>query len=154
MTIRSVSHPWSHHALVLVLRVAVLLAAGALWETAARTGLLPAAFVGQPTAFLAMLWGMIVDGSVLTPISDTLSATALAFIIGGVLALASALLLTLFPLAREVLQPFLDALNALPRVALVPLFIVWFGLGMTSKGCAVSIYIRNSWTVVPEQLCA
>lgn len=119
--------------LVLVLRIFVLFGFGFAWEAAARSGALPAAFIGQPSVFLVTLWTMLTSGSIVAPIIDTLSATGLAFVIGGVFALISALLLTIFPLAREVLQPFLDALNALPRVALVPLFIVWFGLGLTSK---------------------
>jgi NitT/TauT family transport system permease protein len=114
-------------------RLLLLLGIGVLWEMAARSGILPAAFIGQPSMFLPMLGSMIVDGSVFPPIADTLSATLLAFCIGGVLALASALALTVLPTLREIAQPFIDALNALPRVALVPLFIVWFGLGMTAK---------------------
>ncbi len=124
---------WSRTGLIWILRIVVLLGVGLAWEIAARSGVLPAAFIGQPSIFLVKLWTMFTGGSIVAPIVDTLSATGLAFCIGGVLALLSALLLTVFPLAREVLQPFIDALNALPRVALVPLFIVWFGLGLTSK---------------------
>ncbi len=122
-----------HAVKVLVGRLVLLLGVGGLWELAARTGVFPAAFIGQPSIFLPGLARMFIDGTIYGPILDTLSATALAFCIGGVLALASALLLTAVPILREIVQPFLDALNALPRVALVPLFIVWFGLGMTSK---------------------
>jgi NitT/TauT family transport system permease protein len=114
-------------------RLLLLLAVGSLWEMTARFGLLPAAFIGQPSVFLPMLGGMILDGSLFPPIADTLSATLVAFFVGGILALGSALALTALPILREVVQPFIDALNALPRVALVPLFIVWFGLGMTAK---------------------
>jgi NitT/TauT family transport system permease protein len=114
-------------------RVALLVIIIGTWEGAARTGLLPAAFVGQPSVFLSLLVQKIVDGSIFPPIVNTLSATLIAFFVGGVLALVSALLLTMFPLLKLWLQPYIDALNALPRVALVPLFIIWFGLGMTSK---------------------
>lgn len=122
-----------HTVTVMLGRVALLVGLGGLWEFAARQGVFPPAFIGQPSIFLANLYSMVMDGSIFPPIYDTLSATALAFCIGGVLALVSALILTVLPLTREIVQPFLDALNALPRVALVPLFIVWFGLGMTSK---------------------
>jgi len=118
---------------VLVGRIVLLFGTLGAWELAARAGLFPPAFIGQPSIFLVSLAKMFADGSIYAPIVDTLSATALAFCIGGLLALLSALILTVMPLLREIVQPFLDALNALPRVALVPLFIVWFGLGMTSK---------------------
>jgi NitT/TauT family transport system permease protein len=124
---------WSRIIQINAGRLLLLLGIGVLWEVAARSEILPAAFIGQPSMFLTMLGSMIMDGSIFPPIVDTLSATLLAFCIGGVLALASALALTVLPTLREIVQPFIDALNALPRVALVPLFIVWFGLGMTAK---------------------
>jgi NitT/TauT family transport system permease protein len=123
----------NHTVRVLLCRAALLVGVLGAWEFAARAGLFPPAFIGQPSVFLVSMVKMFADGTILPPIFDTLSATALAFCIGGVLALLSALILTVLPTLREVVQPFLDALNALPRVALVPLFIVWFGLGMTSK---------------------
>lgn len=127
------THPFSHGMVVFLGRAVLLVGIGLIWEAAARGGLVPPAFIGQPSVFLVMLAQMIGDGSIFPPIVDTMSATLLAFAIGGVLALLTALLLTAVPILREIVQPFLDALNALPRVALVPLFIVWFGLGMTSK---------------------
>src|SRR5258707_12126023 len=57
----------------------------------------------------------------------------MAFVLGGVLALATALMLAVYPTVKELIEPYIDALNALPRVALIPLFIVWFGLGTLSK---------------------
>lgn len=118
---------------IIVGRLVLLLGGLGAWELAARAGLFPPAFIGQPSIFLADLVVMFTNGSIYGPIANTLTATMLAFCIGSVLALASALVLTVLPTLREITQPFLDALNALPRVALVPLFIVWFGLGMTSK---------------------
>ncbi|MGN6464092.1 MAG: ABC transporter permease [Rhizobiaceae bacterium] len=114
-------------------RLVVLVLIIGIWETCAKTGLLPAAFIGQPSTFLALLGQKIADGSIFPAIFDTLSATLIAFVAGGVLALVSALLLTTFPLLRAWLEPYIDAFNALPRVALVPLFIIWFGLGTLSK---------------------
>jgi NitT/TauT family transport system permease protein len=113
----------------------LLLLAGILgaWEGCARQGIFPAAFIGQPSIFLAVLVAKIADRSIFPPIADTLLATLIAFLLGGVLAIASAMLLTVVPVLRRLAEPYLDALNALPRVALVPLFIVWFGLGLASK---------------------
>ncbi len=114
-------------------RLLVLVAAGGGWEAMARLNILPAAFIGQPSVFLPLLVHQLLGGAILRAIADTLSATLAAFAVGGVLALATALVLTIAPPLRAVLEPYLDALNALPRVALVPLFIVWFGLGALSK---------------------
>jgi NitT/TauT family transport system permease protein len=119
--------------LLMLGRVLLLLAILGVWEATARAGVFPAAFVGQPSVFLPMLARKIADGSIFPPIADTLLATLIAFALGGVLALLSALLLTVVPPLRQLAEPYLDALNSLPRVALVPLFIIWFGLGLTSK---------------------
>ena len=49
------------------------------------------------------------------------------------MALGTALALAIWPTLKELVDPYIDAMNALPRVALVPLFIIWFGLGTLSK---------------------
>lgn len=127
-------HAWLRsRRVVWVGRLALLAGLLALWEIFARTNLLPAAFIGQPSVFLPFLVTHVSDGSMVRGIGETLSATLAAFVIGGVAAILTALLLTVSPLLKELVDPFLDAMNALPRVALVPLFIVWFGLGMLSK---------------------
>lgn len=114
-------------------RLALLGIGVALWETLARTNVVPAAFIGQPSIFLPFLFAHISDGSLLVAIRETLTATLAAFVMGGIAALLTALVLTASPLIKQLVDPFIDAMNALPRVALVPLFIVWFGLGTLSK---------------------
>jgi NitT/TauT family transport system permease protein len=63
----------------------------------------------------------------------TLLETLLAFVVGTVLGLAIGLWLALSPVASALLDPYIKALNAMPRVILAPIFAVWFGLGMASK---------------------
>ena len=118
---------------VLVGRVLLLFLAGGLWELLARIDLIPAAFIGQPSVFLPMMVHELFGGSILSAMGDTLLATLAAFVLGGIFALLTALLLHASPLLKAIVDPYLNALNALPRVALVPLFIIWFGLGAESK---------------------
>jgi NitT/TauT family transport system permease protein len=122
-----------HRLFILSGRLVLLLVVVGLWEALARTGLIPAAFIGQPSKFLPLLVEGLLDGKIAVAAVDTLSATLMAFVLGGVLALATALMLAVYPTVKELIDPFIDAMNALPRVALVPLFIVWFGLGTLSK---------------------
>ncbi len=114
-------------------RIALLAGALALWEELARNELVPAAFIGRPSQFLPMLVTETMSGKFPVAAMDTLAATLSAFVAGGVLALLTALALSIWPTLKELVDPYIDALNALPRVALVPLFIVWFGLGTLSK---------------------
>ena len=63
----------------------------------------------------------------------TLVETVLAFLAGTALGLAVGLWLALSPLASALLDPYIKALNSMPRVILAPIFAVWFGLGIWSK---------------------
>jgi len=131
-------------------QVALLLAVLGLWEWAARTEVLPSAFIGQPSLFIAHFVRSVLDGSYLSALSETLLATLAAFILGSVAALLSALALSAFPTLGRLLNPFIDALNSLPRVALIPLFIIWFGLGVSQKivsGVSIMYFVLLSYTV-------
>jgi NitT/TauT family transport system permease protein len=122
-----------HKLRIIAGRLVLLVVLVGLWETLAWTGVIPAAFIGRPSKFLPLLVQEILSGKFVFAAVDTLSATLMAFALGGTLALATALLLAVYPTLKELIDPFVDAMNALPRVALVPLFIVWFGLGTLSK---------------------
>ncbi|HTI48967.1 MAG TPA: ABC transporter permease [Casimicrobiaceae bacterium] len=123
----------SHHAWIVVGRLVLLAVVVAVWEALARNNVVPAAFIGQPSIFLPFLVTKIMDGSFIVGIRETLTATLAAFVIGGIAAILTALVLTASHTVKALVDPFIDAMNALPRVALVPLFIVWFGLGTLSK---------------------
>ena len=131
-------------------QIGLILVFGAIWEWAARSGALPAAFIGQPSEFLADFVVHILDGSFLSASLVTLEAVAVAFVVGSVAALFSALLMTAFPVVDRLFAPIIDALNALPRVALIPLFILWFGLGLAQKvasGVSIMYFILLSYTL-------
>lgn len=131
-------------------QVALIALWGIVWEITARTEALPPAFIGQPSVFLADFLKHIVDGSFPTATLITLQAVAVAFTVGAALALLTALVMTVFPVVERLLSPIIDALNALPRVALIPLFILWFGLGLVQKvasGVSIMYFILLSYTM-------
>lgn len=103
------------------------------WDGATRAALIDPFWVSNPSRILADLSQRVVSGSVFVHIWVTLSEAFLGFATG-----AAAGILIGFALARwdrmaRVLDPYVTALNSLPRVALAPLFILWFGIGATSK---------------------
>jgi NitT/TauT family transport system permease protein len=74
--------------------------------------------------------GLMTPGGGVYDLVQTLTATLVGYGIGTVVALVLAVLATEFRVLDFVLQPFVSALQALPKIALAPLFLVWFGLGM------------------------
>jgi NitT/TauT family transport system permease protein len=90
-------------------------------------------FFGQPFEVLRRIWNWFYGGGIYLHLGVTLLETLLAFAIGTVLGLAFGLWLALSPTASMLADPYLKAMNAMPRVILAPIFAVWFGLGITSK---------------------
>jgi NitT/TauT family transport system permease protein len=106
------------------------------WELAATHWIDPF-FYSKPSA----IWGRLTDwfgtgtafGSVWTQLFITLEEAVLGFVIGAVAGVILGILLGRARFAAEVAAPFIKAANAVPRIVLASLFIIWFGLGLTSK---------------------
>ncbi len=126
-----------------VWQVLLLVAIFAVWQALTQPGLLPpivwdnpdraAFFFGEPLRIFQAIWEWFSDGTIYRHLWVTLEETALAFIIGSALGLAIGLWLGLSPLASAIFDPYITAMNAMPRVVLAPIFMVWFGLGIWSK---------------------
>ena len=124
-------------------QLALLVAIFVVWQLLTQPGLLPpivwenpnraAFFFGEPVKIFAVIWEWFSGGAVYEHLWVTLQETALAFVIGSVLGLAFGLWLGLSPMASALLDPYITAMNAMPRVVLAPIFMVWFGLGIWSK---------------------
>jgi NitT/TauT family transport system permease protein len=113
---------------------ALLLAAlvGA-WYVLTETGVLAPFFFGRPQKVAHVVWEWFASGKIYPHLAVTLVETLLAFAAGSILGLGVGLWLALSPLASALADPYIKALNAMPRVILAPIFAVWFGLGITSK---------------------
>ena len=90
-------------------------------------------FFGEPLKVFARLLQWFVSGEIYEHLWVTLVETLLAFLIGTVSGVVIGLWLALSPAASAVLDPYIKAVNAMPRVILAPIFFVWFGLGIASK---------------------
>jgi len=90
-------------------------------------------FFGQPLVVLRKIWVWFSGGTIYLHLAVTLIETILAFAIGTLLGLGFGLWLALSPTASVLADPYIKAMNAMPRVILAPIFAVWFGLGVTSK---------------------
>ena len=125
-------------------QLGLLLAIFFFWWAMTRPGLLPnfmfendrqaAFFFGEPLKVLARIWAWFVtDTDIYRHLGVTLAETLMAFIAGSMLGLGGGLWLALSPMASAILEPYVKALNSMPRIILAPIFAVWFGLGMGSK---------------------
>jgi NitT/TauT family transport system permease protein len=121
----------------------LLAAIFAIWQVLTQPGLIPpifwdnpdraAFFFGEPVKIFRVVWVWFTEGTIYKHLWITLLETVLAFVIGSVIGLAMGLWLGLSPSASALLDPYITALNAMPRVVLAPIFMVWFGLGIWSK---------------------
>jgi len=125
-------------------QLGLLLALFVFWHVMTVPGLIPpllfaderqaAFFFGEPLKIFARVWVWFVrDADIYQHLGVTLTETLLAFAIGSALGLAGGLWLALAPLSSALLEPYIKAFNAMPRIILAPIFAVWFGLGMGSK---------------------
>ena len=104
------------------------------WYFAANGSDTIAFFFGRPQEVALRLWRWFVsEGDIYRHMGVTLVETLLAFAIGTLSGVAVGLWLALTPFASAVLDPYLKAANAMPRVILAPIFGMWFGLGIWSK---------------------
>jgi NitT/TauT family transport system permease protein len=98
-------------------------------------------FISNPIDVGRRLLDWIADGSLFIHIWATVYATVLGFIVGAIGGVALGIWLGVSPFTSRLLNPYLNALNALPKVALAPLFVLWFGLGIESKVALAAVLV-------------
>ncbi|TAN09906.1 MAG: ABC transporter permease [Burkholderiaceae bacterium] len=122
-----------------------------LWEWGGRSGFLNPLMFGEPSQIGVFLWrGFITQGNLWLDLGYTVAGTLISFALGSVAAIVLGLLFTHWPPAERAMDPYLTVINAMPRFALVPLFLLWFGLGIGSKiamGTSLSFFIVLASTV-------
>ena len=125
-------------------QLGLLVALFVFWHVMTKPGLVPnfmfdndrqaAFFFGEPLRVFERIWSWFVtEANIYRHLVVTLIETLLAFGAGSVLGLAAGLWLALQPMASALLEPYIKALNSMPRIILAPIFSVWFGLGIGSK---------------------
>lgn len=125
---------------VLLVRLGVIVGFFALWQLASGRMIDPY-FVSSPSRIAADLREGFSDGRLLTDIGTTMYEAGAGLVVGMVSGILVGLVFAFWPLLDRVMEPIIGALNSVPRPALAPLFVLWFGLGMTSK-------ILVAWSLV------
>ena len=104
-----------------------------LWELAVRWKFAPVYLYGQPSGVIAKASTLISSGELWNHTKYTAFEAILGFLVGTSLGSLAGLLLWLSDTAAKVLRPIIVAINGVPKIALAPLIIVWFGIGVEAK---------------------
>jgi NitT/TauT family transport system permease protein len=119
----------------LALAIAFLLA----WEWGARAfGML---FFAPPLATAERIVEMAGNGKLVTDIAATMRVSALGFVIGCTCGVLLPFLLRLSPRATDAIEPFIMASQGIPKYALTPWLILWFGIGDAPKTIVVTLFV-------------
>src|SRR5438093_5694031 len=103
-----------------------------LWELSSGRFIDPF-WVSSPSRVFVYLWEVTADGSIFGHLAVTLYETFVGFFIGAVAGIGFGFLLARRETLAQILDPYIVAFNGIPRIALAPIFIIWFGIGPTSK---------------------
>ena len=104
-----------------------------VWELSSRGGLLDMRFFPPPTAIVSTFWEMILSGELLENTGVSVLRFAGGFMLGFIPAVTVGLIMGLSPLIRTLLNPIIGALLPIPKLALLPLIMLLFGIGEVSK---------------------
>jgi NitT/TauT family transport system permease protein len=116
-----------------VASVAALVVCVLLWQGGASAGWISTKFLPTPWAIAQALYALAVSGELWANLSISLQRLAIGWSIGTAAGLLVGLVVGLFTLARSPGMAVVSALFPIPKIALVPLFIIWFGIGEGSK---------------------
>ncbi|KRF13263.1 ABC transporter permease subunit [Paenibacillus sp. Soil787] len=120
-----------------------------LWQVLGISGWLSERILPTPWEVLTALYGVIKDGTIFEYVAVSTKRAFLGFLIGGSIAFVIGLLNGVFPIAERYMDSSVQMVRTIPHLAMIPLVIMWFGIGETSKlflvslGVAFPIYLNT-----------
>jgi sulfonate transport system permease protein len=126
MMLGAARYSWVRQAVALLILLA-------LWEAAGRAGMLNPLYLPSPSQIGAALVELFSDGRIWPHLEATFAAALGGLVLGIVVGAALGVAAALVRLIAELLEPVMTLLNAVPRVILAPLFVIWLGIGLASK---------------------
>ena len=103
------------------------------WQAASMAGLISPRVLASPTAILTTAWGLLVSGELVTNMAVSLERVVIGLAIGVAAGSVLAVISGLSRLGEDIVDAPMQMLRTLPFLALVPLFILWFGIGEVPK---------------------
>ena len=117
----------------LLAAAATLLGLVAVWQTGASAGIIPTLFLPAPATIVRALWHLLASGELWKHLSASLWRLGIGWALGTMFGIATGLAAGLWSATRSPAMAVVAALFPIPKIALVPLFIIWFGIGEGSK---------------------
>ncbi len=115
------------------LQALAVIAFFAVWEFGVRIGWISNFLVGSPSGIFALFYKMTMSGELLSDTWYTLFEAILGFVIGTILGSIIGLALWYSTFVAKLVEPFIIAINSVPKIAFAPIIILWFGTGLVSK---------------------
>ncbi|MBB5423179.1 ABC transporter permease subunit [Paraburkholderia sp. CNPSo 3155] len=112
-----------------------------LWEAAARLGLITPQVLPAPSSVLGTAIDLAHNGELFVHLGVSLLRAAAGFVIGGTIGLALGILVGFSPFARALFDRSIQMVRAIPFLAMLPLVIVWFGVGEVAKIFLVALAV-------------
>lgn len=111
----------------------------AIWELICQSGVVSSLFLPAPTAIISALLQMIADGEIGVSLAASLYRILAGFFIGSLVGLAVGLVTATSALMDKIGTPIVNAIYPIPKIALLPLFILWLGIGELSKVTIIAL---------------
>jgi len=117
----------------ILLFIASLVVICLIWEIIGQAGLLNPLFFAWPSTILRSLYVIVTDPDFFGHMSVSLFELSVGYALAGIIAIPIGIIMGRSRMVENLLDPYISALNAVPRVALMPLVIMIFGIGLSSK---------------------
>lgn len=123
-----------------VLQIITLIGLLVYMQVVVDTGRISKVFIASPTMIIKEAGKIIADGTLQQHLLLTLEEVLIGYALAAVVGIIVALLWTLFPKLEEYMDVFCSAIMAVPKTAILPLLILWFGIGFSSKVTLVFLF--------------
>ncbi len=113
----------------------------AIWEGGAIVGVVDTRFFPAPTTIFGALGDLLRTGELQGHIAISLQRIAIGFVLGAIPGIVIGLAIGLVPVVRAIVQPLVDATFPIPKIAILPMVIMLFGIGEGSKYAIIAIAV-------------
>jgi NitT/TauT family transport system permease protein len=122
-----------------IISAGLLLVILSVWEMSVRAGLMPPFLLPAPSRLVEQFGSDVTSAAVLREMLVTITEIVCGFAAGAIVGIALGAVIALIPMVEEIVWPYIITLQTIPKVAVAPLLIIWFGFGIESKILIVAL---------------